>query len=169
MYKKMVPFKDFNGKPRNQAVHFNLSEREVMKNLIPLKFIFKWRDERKALDPNAEVPTEDVVEFFNVFEQLLLEAWGEPSEDGLRFSKTGRYEFEESSLFDAFMLILVTDVREVAKLLEDMLPKGMETIVKKTDANLEAYEAQLKLGEANGDKEREIADLRARLAAAESE
>jgi hypothetical protein len=96
VYTKTVPFKDFKGKPRNEVVHFNLSEREVFKLLPELQAVFHWMDSNKEADPR-ELGVDEVRDFYNEFEAILLEAWGIPSEDGQHFRKSERYDFEESA------------------------------------------------------------------------
>ncbi len=134
MYTKSIPFKDFNDKPRNQTVHFNLTSREVFKLLVEFKAIFEWQESIKG--ELRDVSTPEVLAFYNNFEEILLTAWGVPSEDGLHFRKAGRYEFEESALFNACMLIYVSDPRETSALLDGLMPKDMQEIVKKADSNM---------------------------------
>lgn len=164
MYTKTVPFKDFNGKPRNQKVHFNLSEREVFKLLPELQTMFKWMDSNRESDPR-DLGTEEVRNFYNNFEEVLLEAWGEPAEDGLHFRKGQRYDFEESALFNATMFMFINEPEETGKLLEGILPEGLAEMVKK--ATVEDVAAVS--GDRADDQQAEIEELRRRLAEAESD
>lgn len=158
MYTKKVPFKDFNGTPRNQEVHFNLTEREFFKLLGEFQTVFEWRDSLKK-GPERELATEEVVGFYNAFEEILLSAWGVPSEDGLYFRKTGRYDFEESALFSACMVEFVTNPEETGRLIEGIMPKGLDGIVEKADQNL------IEMGKNSKDEDlkAEIERLRAQL------
>lgn len=159
MYSKSIPFKDFKGNPRNATVQFNLTEPEVFKLLVPLQAIFDWQESLRN-SGERELTTEEVVEFYNNFEEVLLSAWGEMSEDGLHFRKAGRYEFEESALFAACMNEFVTNPEETQKLIDGIMPKGLQEMVKKADANVSAIE-----NNPNVDDELkvEIARLRAQL------
>lgn len=134
MYTKIVPFKDFKGNPRNMEVNFNLTETEVFKLLVPFKVVLDWRDSMQG--PERTLETEEVVGFYTAFEDILLAAWGVPSEDGLYFRKSGRYEFEESALFNATMVMFISDPSETTKLVEGIMPEGMEELIKTADANL---------------------------------
>lgn len=160
MYTKTIAFRDFKGKARNQTVQFNLETREVFKLLVELNAIFKWRDSLQDEDPR-DLSTEEVVDFFNNFEKILLEAWGEMDEDGTHFRKTGRYDFEESKLFAACMDMFVSDIQEVNKLLTDIMPKGMEDMVRKQAESLERM-----AGDSSNSEELQarIAELQAQLA-----
>ena len=161
MYTKQIPFKDFNGKPRNMVVHFNLTEREVFKLLAELQQVMSWRD--SLAGPPRDLETEEVVNFYNSFEEILLSAYGKPSEDGLYFRKGDRYDFEESALFNACMILFVTDPAETTKLIDGIMPKGMEEIVKKADASL----ALAASNSSDEELKAEIARLRAQISAQE--
>jgi len=96
LYTKTVPYKNYRGKPRNGVVTFNLDEREVFKLLPELKAMFEWLDgNREAVDPR-DLSTEEVRDFYTNLENIMLEAWGELSEDGEHFRKGNKYNFEES-------------------------------------------------------------------------
>lgn len=160
MYTKQVPFKDYNGKPRNLPVHFNLEVREVMKLLSEFKVIFDWRESLEG--PERELETEEVVRFYEAFETILLSAWGIPSDDGLNFEKVDRYQFESSKLFAAFMEMCLSDTTETDKLINAVMPPGMAEIVKKAEGNLDKLEANEETPES---LRRQIEALRSKLPA----
>lgn len=158
MYTKQFSFKDFKGNPRSMTVNFNLTEREVIKLLNELKVVFEWRESLKG--DFRTLDTAEVVNFYNAFEEILLSAYGIPTEDGLSFKKSGlRYEFEESALFNACMMTFVSDPGETTKLVDGIMPKGMEELVMKADANLE----RAALSSNDEDLKAEIARLRAQI------
>lgn len=135
MYKLNVPFKDFHDKPRNLTIHFNLAEREVFRLLPELQFIMNWIESMKG-EEIRELDTKEVVEFYTAFEELILEAYGEPSADGLYFDKTGKYQFESSAMFNAVMVMMVQDPMKVGELLDGIMPKDLQNMVKTADSNL---------------------------------
>ncbi len=134
MYTKVVPITDFKGKPHNIEVQFNLEEREVFKLLVEFQSIMSWRDSIKG--ETRELSTEEVIVFYNNLEEILLSAWGEVSDDGLYFHKRGRYDFEESKVFSAVMKMFLEDPVEANKLIDGLMPKGLQDMVEKADANL---------------------------------
>ena len=134
MYTKMIPYKDGKGNPRNQEVQFDLGEGDVMKLIKEFQMIFKWQEEARG--EKRDLSAEEVSEFYTNFEVILLAAWGEMSDDGLYFRRSGRYDFEESFLFRATMLEFLTNPIEVGKLIDGIMPTGLEEVVKKADANL---------------------------------
>jgi len=140
LYTKTVPFHDYNGKARNLPVHFMLEAKDVFKLFVELNAVLNWREGLSEGDPR-DLTNEEMVEFFNNFEVILLESWGVPSADGLEFDRTGKYSFEQSKLFAAFMELLLSDITEVNSLLEKIMPKGLEEIVKKQAASLEQLKA----------------------------
>lgn len=161
MYKIKVPYKNFLDQPKNTILHFNLTETEVIKLLREFKAIFAWRDKMEGEE--RQLDEEEVIEFYNNFEAIMLEAWGEPSEDGEYFRKTGRYEFEESAKFNAVMLMVVTDPRQATAFVDGIMPKGMEELVRKADESL----ADMAKESTDAAQQAEIQRLRARLAEAE--
>lgn len=134
MYTITVPFVDYKKKPRNESVSFNLDAREVFRMLPELKAVFDWLESHKGAEPR-DLSTEEVSKFYTDFEGILLEAYGEVSEDGLYFKKGNKFEFEESALFNACMVMFVMQPEETVKLLEGILPKELFEQVKNIDSN----------------------------------
>jgi hypothetical protein len=158
VYSVKVPFKDFKGNPRNQVVHFNLTETEVMKLATDFKAVFRWSDSLKAGEDRT-LETEEVVEFYNGLEEIMLSAYGVPSDDGLHFRKGGRYDFQESALFNECMLMFVKNPPEAMKMLDGLLPKDMEELVRKVDDGL----AQTAQDTENESLRKQIEELRAQM------
>lgn len=164
MYIKKIPYKNFKGEPRNAEVAFNLTEREIFKLLPQLQAVFSWR-EVNTNSAERELVTEEVIEFYNHFEEILLSAWGEPSADGEHFRKAGRYDFEESALFNAAMLLFVTDPEETGRLLDGLMPSDMQETVKRADANFAKIAENENLDDESKQK---IAELQRQLAEAQA-
>lgn len=158
MYTLTVPFTDYKGKPRNIPVSFNLDGREVFRMLPELKSVFEWMESNKEQDPR-ELSVDEVRDFYTSFEGILLEAWGEMSEDGLHFRKGGKYEFEESALFNACMIQFVTQPDETVKLLEGILPTELFKMVQNANPEQVAAATEAKASE----QDLEIARLKAEL------
>jgi len=128
--------------------------------LPELKAVFDWMESNKNSDPR-ELEVEEVRNFYNDFEHILLEAWGEMSADGLHFRKSGKFEFEESALFNGCMIMFVTQPKETAKLLEGILPTDLFELVQ--NANPEQVEALARTR--TEEKDAEIARLKVELEA----
>lgn len=138
MYSKLAEFDDFFGKKRKQEVHFNLTTHEVFKLLVEFQAIFAWTEKMENADPDGVTDTSEVIEFYNYIEQILLEAWGVPDADGLHFRKGGVYDFKESALFHSCMETFVSNPSEAQKLVDGLMPKNLQEVVKTADANLAA-------------------------------
>lgn len=136
MYIKKIEFLDFFGKKREQEVHFNLTSHEVFKLLVEFQAIFEWTEKMKDRDPDGVTDTAEVLEFYNNVEDIILAAWGQPDPDGLHFRKGGVYDFKESALFHKCMQLFVEDPAEANKLVDGLMPKDLQEIVKRADANL---------------------------------
>lgn len=158
MYKLTVPFVDYKKRPRNVEVSFNLDAREVFKLLPQLKYVFEWLESHRDAEPRT-LTAEEVSAFYTEFENILLEAYGEMTEDGLYFRKGNKYEFEESALFNACMIMFVTKPEETRKLLEGILPADLFDMVKNADANQVADASAAQLAE----RDAEIQRLKAQI------
>lgn len=160
MYTLTVPFVDYKKKPRTVDVSFNLDGREVFKMLPELSSVFEWLESNKGQEPR-DLSTEEVRDFYNSLEGIILEAWGEMSDDGLHFRKGGKYEFEESALFNACMILFVTQPEEAVKLIEGIMPKELFSMVQNANPDQIAAATQAKTTA----QEEEIARLKAELEA----
>lgn len=136
MYTKLVEFNDFFGKKRKQEVHFNLTSHEVFKLLPEFQALFAWTEKVGIQDPDSATETSEVIEFYNYVEEILLAAWGVPDADGLHFRKGGVYDFKESAQFHELMAQFVANPGEANRLVDGLMPKDLQEIVKTADANL---------------------------------
>lgn len=138
MYSKIVPYKDFKGNPRNDKLELHLSESDVMDNLVLLGRLFKWLEKveggpARTLDGSSE----EMQTFFRDLKEVILTAYGETSEDGKRFSRSGRFDFEESALFNATIMMFITDIPEATKMLNGLVPEGFAELAKQQSESLE--------------------------------
>lgn len=136
MYTKVIPFKDYKGNPRNMTVHLNLDEREFFKLFPEFYRILTWRDSLIS-EESRDLSPDEVRDFYNDLEEVLLTAWGIPSEDGLYFRKTEKYDFQESALFNALMMEFVTNPSAANEVLKELMPSNMEDMIKKFEGNLD--------------------------------
>lgn len=161
MYTVQIPFTDYKNKPQTKSVSFNLDTREVFKLLPEFLKVNKWMEENKKAAEERILPPEEVLDFYNSLEIIMLEAYGEVSDDGLYFRKSGRYEFEESAMFNACMMMFVKQPEEAAKMLDGLLPKELDEIVKNANPQDLARSAQIKAEDSQAEVERLRAELRA--------
>lgn len=158
MYKLNVSYTDYKGTAKRADVTFNLDGREVFKMLPELKSLFEWIEANREEEPR-ELDIEEVRTFYNNLEGVILEAYGEMSEDGQHFRKAGRFEFEESAAFNACMMLFVNAPKEAVMLLEGIMPKELMDRVKNADANQVAEVSDSRIAEMDS----EIRRLRAQI------
>jgi hypothetical protein len=156
LYTKSIPLKNLYGAPKNVTVHFNLYEREVIKLIPKFKALFEWQESVSQEDLRNLDPVE-VIEYFNIVEEVLLESYGTPAKDGMSFDKSDRYIFEDSVTFNAVMMMFLTDPEEIGRFLDGVMPKDMLEMVKQAEGSLEKLEAMTE----NEELKAEIARLRA--------
>lgn len=162
MYTRSIPYKDYKKNPRTEEVNFNLDEREVIKLLNEFKVVTDWYESMTG--PRRELETEDVVMFYTAFEEILLSAWGVPSEDGREFDKDGRYKFEKSALFNAAMMEFLTNPNETQKFVEEIVDiERLNELMSRMDSNLDAVAEKAKGSENEEALRKEIEQLRAQL------
>lgn len=139
MYTVKVPYKNYKKQPQNKEVTFNLEVHEIAGLFVEFKAVSDWLESNKSGEVRILDPQE-VVTFYGAIKTIMLEAWGQLSEDGEHFRKSGRYDFEESKLFAACMDLFITDPSEAVKLFDGLLPENMVAMVEKTSSNLDAIE-----------------------------
>lgn len=164
MYKKSIPYKDLNGKPCNETIHLHLFEREVLRLLVQFNAIIEWRKRMEEGEEIRNLDPAEVVEFYTNLEEILLEAWGIPSSDGKTFRKAGKWDFQESALFNATMMLFVSDPIEANAMVDALLPKGLADLAAKAESNLDTISES-----GTPEQKAEIARLRAELAAAQGD
>ena len=104
MLKKTIKFIDFNGKEQKTVVYFNLIESEIVR----LDVEFEGGLETYINNLNSEVRPQDIL---NLFERVILLAYGEKSEDGLHFLKSEEQAalFKQSAAYNSLFVSIVQD------------------------------------------------------------
>lgn len=125
MIKQTVSYVDFNDKPRTEEFYFNLSETEILEMVA----------ENESLEENlrAVVAANDGGKIMSVFKDLLRRSFGQKSEDGRRLMKGEEITraFMESNAYNVLFLKLVTEPDYAATFIEGILPKNLDTVLKK--------------------------------------
>lgn len=123
MVKKTITFTDFEGKEVTKDFYFNLSKMEfrVLDRKIPgglqnmIDQIMKEKDEDRLID---------------LLDILILESYGEKSEDG-RFVKEDRFGrrlssfFKVSEAWDTLFMNMVQNEKELSEFLTGIVPKDV--------------------------------------------
>lgn len=99
MIKKTVKYKDFNGQDQEEVLYFNMTKVELTK--MELAMPGRMSEYIKGV-----VESGDNAKLVDLFYNLILDAYGEKSEDGKRFIKNARIreEFESSAAFEQLFM-----------------------------------------------------------------
>jgi len=128
MLKREITFEDFNGEKVTETLWFHLSKSEMIE-----------------MDANHEggleatikriMKTNDRQGLVREFQNLLLLAYGQKSEDGRKFIKSDalREEFKQTAAYDAMFMELATDDKAAANFMKGILPKDMAAEVARLD------------------------------------
>lgn len=120
MYKKTITYTDFDGVERTETFLFNFTKEQTMKLQ---NSVAGGLDERiKKLN----VAT-DNVEIYNLFRSIVLDAYGEKSEDGRHFYKSDKIknEFESTEAFSEIVWSLIDGgEKAMAEFIEQVVPNA---------------------------------------------
>lgn len=132
MLKKTITYEDYNGITRKEDFLFNLTKTELM----------KWNLKTPGgLAAKLERITQkfDVPELTSFIEDLIDNAYGIKSDDGVRFIKDEKLStmFRQTEAYDQLFVELLSDEKKTAAFINGILPKAlMEEVAKQNkDAN----------------------------------
>lgn len=136
MLKKTIKYTDFNGDQREEVFYFNMSKAELLK-------------EETSLEGGFEGTVKKIMEgqkggeMFQLFTDLILNAYGEKSADGKRFEKNQeiRDTFQQSPAFDELITEMLTDPNAAADFVNGIVPKDLEEVAKKMEVQTKTAEA----------------------------
>lgn len=119
MYKHVVKYEDYDGKPQEKTLWFNLSKGELLKMELKAKDGLE-----KMLKEVSE--SKDRVRILETFEWIIENAYGEKSEDGQRFVKNQDVldAFKQSPAYDEFLFDLLTTEDAAAAFVSNIVPNS---------------------------------------------
>lgn len=144
MLKKVITYTDFNGEERNEALYFNLSKPELMSmKRAPIATMLKnIQILAKEGDNLSDVERDKISDqVAGVFEDLILSAYGEKSQDGRRFIKVDENghklskEFSETQVYSELFMELVSDPNASEAFLTGILPSDIVEQIKTEEKN----------------------------------
>ncbi len=117
MITKKIKYVDFNGTEREEEFLFNINKTEMYKfaKSVPggmQKFLTDM------------VVAKDVFGMADMFQEIVLLAYGIKSDDGKRFMKSEEISrsFAESNAFEAFMDEILSNDNMAEQFIKDLLP-----------------------------------------------
>lgn len=117
MLKETITFEDFNGTERTQECYFHFSKTQLTAMEVSAKGGL-------STQLTEIVKSKDKAQMFTTFKDIILDAYGVKSEDGLRFIKTKelRDEFEQSPAFDTLFIQICEDPDKAAAFVNGIMP-----------------------------------------------
>ena len=112
-----ISYIDLNGVTCEDTLYFNLSKVDIAK--LQVKGDGTFIDQLKGWLKDKKI--ENV---FNFFYNLVLDSYGEKSEDGKRFIRTPemRKQFEESRAFDEFFADVISTDEKMTNFVRAVIP-----------------------------------------------
>lgn len=125
MLKETIKYEDYNGVERNEDFYFNLSEAEIMEMELSVTGGLTEKI-------NKIVATQDGPAIIKLFKDLVLQAYGEKSDDGKRFIKSEelRTAFSQTEAYSQLFMKLATDADAAARFVNGIVPKKVGNIDK---------------------------------------
>lgn len=118
MLKKTIKYTDYNGVPREEVCHFNLSKAELieLEAETPGGFVNYIQRIQSEMDTAA---------IYKTFKRIILAAYGKKADDGRRFikSKDLSEEFSQTEAFSELIMEFFTDPEAAAKFVSAIVPE----------------------------------------------
>lgn len=117
MLKRSIKYRDFNGVEREETFYFNLTKAELVKFEAGEEGGVSAKLDRIMKSPNPK----EIIAFFD---QFIMMAYGEKSDDGRRFVKSPEISkaFSETPAYDALFTELVLDAKKAADFVNALIP-----------------------------------------------
>ena len=127
MLQKKIKFTDYDGNVREETFYFGLNKAEV--TMMQLR---RTGGLDKKLERVAE--KQDVPFIMETFRSLILDSYGEKSEDGRRFIKSEelKRDFEQTEAFSELFMELCTDAKAAANFVAGIMPSDIGDEVRKS-------------------------------------
>ena len=136
MLVKEITYTDFNGDERTEKFYFNLTKSELMEKQLTHPGGYVEYLERI-------IAAKDNVRVVEAFRDLILDSYGEKSEDGKHFvkSKTISESFHQTEAYSELFMSLIGNPDEAAAFVRGIIPKM--DLTEEQKATLDARTKQL--------------------------
>ncbi len=125
MLKKTIKYEDYNGVERNEDFYFNLTQAELYQMELGVdggleEYIMKI------------IKAQDLKTIINLFKKIILESYGEKTDDGRRFVKVDdnginlANRFAQTEAFSQLYMELATSDTAAADFIKGIMPKGID-------------------------------------------
>lgn len=122
MVKRTIKYTDFNGEQRVEDFYFNLTAAEVAK--------MEWsKNGGLSTFMKRIFDAKDITEITKVIDMMIMEAYGEKSDDGKYFVKGKDHEkaraFMETQAYSDFYFDLISRKGAMAQFFNELVPKEL--------------------------------------------
>lgn len=120
MLKREITYEDFDGNTVTETAYFHISKPELVKLEAEQKEGFQdWIKKMVEAEDNRQI--------IEVFERIVLMAYGQRSEDGKRFIKSEELTegFSQTNAYEALFMDLITNETTMAEFIKGALPKDL--------------------------------------------
>ena len=120
MLKKTITYTDYNGNSRTEDFYFNRTKTELMK--MEMGTNGGLSEMVKSI-----IAAQDQAALIQIFEDLILKAYGVKSLDGKRFEKSAQLSeaFAQTEAYDQLFMELATDADAAAQFINGIVPAEM--------------------------------------------
>ena len=120
MLKKTITYTDYNGNSRTEDFYFNLTKTELMK--MEMGTNGGLSEMVKSI-----IAAQDQAALIQIFEDLILKAYGVKSLDGKRSEKSAQRSeaFAQTEAYDQLFMELATDADAAAQFINGIVPAEM--------------------------------------------
>lgn len=132
MLKKTITYSDFDGNPRTEVLHFNLTQTEALEIALDLPDdVTATAQDLEAVDMNTAgakfVEKMGSKGTFEFIKQLILKSYGIKSADGRKFEKSPaiRDDFAQTLAFDQLFMELMQSDIAAAEFVNGVLPASL--------------------------------------------
>lgn len=126
MYKKTITYEDYNGETRTEDFYFNFNKAELVE--MELSTAGGLTNLITKITNAKDGPT-----IIKIFKKLVLDAYGERSDDGRRFIKSKELSeaFSQTPAYSEIFMELSTDDEAAAKFINGIIPADLAAEVAK--------------------------------------
>lgn len=133
MYKKEIEYEDFDGNKQKEVYTFHYSKAELTEMNLAVPGGLQGYIERIA-------NTKDTPELIKLFKKLILDAYGEKSDDGKRFIKVRdghklAEDFAQTEAYSELFMLLATDAKEAEKFINECIPQSLRKEIEAEQRN----------------------------------
>lgn len=129
MFKKEIPYTDYNGENRTGTCYFNLNKTELMEIALDLpEDIFENTDGKSETEiVRMMVDKLGMKGLFKFLKELILKSYGEKSKDGLRFVKSEEIStaFSQTPMFDSMFTEMLGNDKAASDFINEVMPVSL--------------------------------------------